>query len=441
MSTYDDSHLPSRAELVAATSKPMPRAWTTISLALVITGAVIFTAGALKGEDRVWQALLVNWLFFASISQAAVVFVAVQRITTARWSRPVVRMLEGYAAFLPMSLLLLGLIFLGRAHIFPWTRGPIGTPEKALWMRPDFLITRDLALMAILVVLSVRYVWLSVRLDVGVLPEGGAWWGKWVRAKMRQGFGEERRELHTTHSKQGRLAVILALCFAFFFTVFAWDLSMSLDVHFQSTLYSWWFFMGGWLGMLMTWSLLVMWWRRHLRADSLITENIFHDLGKLCFAFTAFWGYLTFGQYLVIWYGNIGEETHWPRLRLIAPWMHLTVTVLVLMFVLPFFGLLGRAAKVYLPAFITFALASIVGLWMLRYLEVYPSLYGVPAAMPFGAWEVGVTAGVLGLWLFAYSRFMGAFPRMRIVLMTSKFRDEVQVPVDPRTMEPLPAHE
>ena len=97
--------------------------------------------------------------------------------------------------------------------------------------------------------------------------------------------------------------------------------------------------------------------------------------------------------------------------------------------------------KVYLPAFITFALASIVGLWMLRYLEVYPSLYGVPAAVPFGVWEVGVTAGVLGLWLFAYSRFMGAFPRMRIVLMTSKFRDEVQVPVDPRTMEPLPAHE
>lgn len=441
MSTYDDSHLPSRSELVAATSKPMPRGWTYLSLALIAVGVFVFAIGAIKGEDRVWQALLVNWLFFASISQAATAFVAVQRITTARWSRPVVRMLEGFTAFLPPALLLMALIFLGRAHIFPWAHETVGTAEKAVWMRPGFLIPRDLLLMAIIVALSVRYVWLSVRLDVGVLPEGGAWWGKWAREIMRKDFEDERRELHTTHSKQGRLAVILVLCFAFFYTVFAWDFSMSLDLHFQSTLYGWWFFMGGFVAMLMSWSLVVMWWRRHLGAENLITEHHFHDLGKLCFAFTAFWGYLTFGQYLVIWYGNMGEETHWPRLRLIAPWMGMTVAVCFLMFVIPFFGLLGRAAKVYLPAFITFATGSIVGLWMLRYLEVYPSLHGVPASVPFGAAEIGVTAGVLGIWMFAYSRFMGAFPRMRIVMMTSQFRDEVQVPVDARTMEPLAAHE
>ena len=441
MSTYDDSHLPSRAELVAATSKPMPAAWTWLSLALLAGGVAVFTTGAVKGEDRVWHALLVNWLFFATISLAAAAFVAVQRITTARWSRPVVRMLEGFVAFLGPALLLLIIIFLGRAHIFPWARGAEPTPEKALWMRPSFLITRDLVLMAILVALSVRYVYLSVRLDVGVLPEGGAWWGKRVRERMRKGFGDERRELHTTHSKHGRLAVLLVLCFAFFSSVFAWDFSMSLDLHFQSTLYSWWFFMGGWLGMLMAWSLLVMWWRRHLGAENLLTEHHFHDLGKLCFAFTAFWGYLTFGQYLVIWYGNMGEETHWPRLRLIAPWLGMTMAVVFLVFVIPFFGLLSRAAKVYLPTFFTFAAGSLAGLWMLRYLEVYPSLHGVAPSVPFGLWEAGVTAGVLGLWLFAYSRFMGAFPRMRIVMMTSPYRDEVQVPVNPDTMEPLPAHE
>jgi hypothetical protein len=184
-----------------------------------------------------------------------------------------------------------------------------------------------------------------------------------------------------------------------------------------------------------------MWWRRHLGAENLLTEHHFHDLGKLCFAFTAFWGYLTFGQYLVIWYGNMGEETHWMRLRLIAPWMGMTVTVVFLMFVIPFFGLLSRAAKVYLPTFFTFAVGSLVGFWMLRFIEVYPSLHGVPAGVPFGLWEVGVTAGVLGLWMFAYSRFMGAFPRMRIVMMTSPYRDEVQIPVNPETMEPLPAHE
>ena len=49
----------------------------------------------------------------------------------------------------------------------------------------------------------------------------------------------------------------------------------------------------------------------------MVQERHFHDLGKLGFAFTAFWGYLTFGQYLVMWYGNMGEETHFFRLRLI----------------------------------------------------------------------------------------------------------------------------
>jgi hypothetical protein len=88
-----------------------------------------------------------------------------------------------------------------------------------------------------------------------------------------------------------------------------------------------------------------------------------------------------------------------------------------------------------------FAASTVVGLWIHRYIEVYPSIYGVVPHAPLGIWELGVTAGILGLWGFGYLAFMDAFPRMRVLLMTSPYRDEVQVPVDPRTMEPLPAHE
>ena len=111
------------------------------------------------------------------------------------------------------------------------------------------------------------------------------------------------------------------------------------------------------------------------------------------------------------------------------------------MFVLPFFVLLSRAAKVYLPTMILFAASTVLGLWLHRYLEVYPSIYGAIANIPLGIWEVGITIGLLGVWGFCYLSFMDAFPRMRVLLMTSPYRDEVQVPVDPRTMEPLPAHE
>ena len=78
----------------------------------------------------------------------------------------------------------------------------------------------------------------------------------------------------------------------------------------------------------------------------------------------------------------------------------------------------------------------------MRYVEVYPSaLRRHAAALPFGIWEIGVTACLLGVWGWCYASFMDAFPRMRVLLMTSPYRDEVQVPVDPETMEPLPAHE
>jgi hypothetical protein len=133
----------------------------------------------------------------------------------------------------------------------------------------------------------------------------------------------------------------------------------------------------------------------------------------------------------------------------------------MLMFVVPFFGLLSKAAKTYTPTMTLFALCSIVGLWMQRYVEIYPSIYatgagehateagqtaveGAAAAamhLPFGLYEVGVTLGFLGLWGVCYLAFMNAFPRMRVFMMTSPYRDEVQVPVNPDTMEPLPAHE
>ncbi|MEO7822998.1 MAG: hypothetical protein ABIS15_05275, partial [Gemmatimonadaceae bacterium] len=127
--------------------------------------------------------------------------------------------------------------------------------------------------------------------------------------------------------------------------------------------------------------------------------------------------------------------------RLIDAWRVPTLMTVALMFFIPFFGLLSRAAKVFYPTLALFTISTVVGLWMHRYLEVYPSIYGVVGDLPLGVWELGVMLGFLGMWGFCYLGFMDAFPRMRVTLMTSPYRDEVQVPVDPRTMEPLPAHE
>jgi len=338
-------------------------------------------------------------------------------------------------------LLLLVILLFGRHHVLWFTNRTPEIHEKSVYLAPAFFYPRVILIVLLITSLSVWYIYLCVRLDVGILPESGANWARGIRERMRRNFGDERRELHTTHSIQGYLAVVLAFAFGFGWIVLSWDLSMALDPHFQSTMYGWWFFMGAWVAAIASWTLIVMAWRRYLARYDLIQEKHFHDLGKLCFAFTAFWGYITFGQYLVLWYGNVAEETHWARLRLIEGWRWPTLVTITLMFVFPFFGLLSRAAKVYLPTMAFFALSTVVGLWMTRYLEVYPSIYGELSNIPFGLWEIGVTIGVLGIWSFCYLSFANAFPRMRVLLMTSPYRDEVQVPVNPKTMEPLPAHE
>ena len=434
--------VPTREEVLSASSRPLPRSIFLMSAVLAALGVVVFLIGAFMGQERVWHALHSNWLFFTTVSSAGVAFVAVQRITTARWSRSIIRLLEGYVAFLPVAFLLLLVILLpGQDHIFPWTHETPPVPEKRFYLEPTFFVIRNLVAFGLIAILSVWYIYSSVRLDVGFTTEGQPRRFAGIRARMRRNFRDERREIHSTHSFQGRLAVWLLLAFGFGWSVLSWDLSMALDLHFQSTLYAWWVFMGGWVVALMTFTLLVMWWRRYLDVYDLVTENHFHDLGKLCFAFTAFWGYLTFGQYLIIWYANIGEETHWMHHRLSGPWKPLSLAVTFLMFVLPFFGLLSRAAKVYLPTMAFFAVCSTVGLWFHRYLEVYPSLHPEATSAPLGLWEVGVTLGYLGIWGLCYAGFMDAFPRMRATLMTSPFRDEVQVPVDAESMLPLPAHE
>jgi hypothetical protein len=427
-------------------NKPMPKAVRTLGLVLLTLGGALFIFGVATGNQRAWTAFHMNWLYFTIIASAAVTISAVQRLTTARWSRAVIRLVEGFVAFLPVAFVfLLIIIFFGRSHIYPWwdlvgTAGLV--PEKNAYLNHGFFWARSLLIFGAITVVSLWYIYTSVRLDVAVTPDEGSNWAAGLRARMRAGFRDERRELHSTHSLQGKLAVVLVLLFAMGWVVLAWDHSMSLDYHFFSTMYGWQVFMGAWVAMLMMWALLLRWWRNHLGAHHLITENHFHDVGKLCFAFTAFWGYITFAQYLVIWYGNLAEETHFFRLRLIDPWKVTTLAAGTLAFVLPFFGLLSVAAKKFTPTMGLFALCSIVGIWLARFTEIYPSVYGTSLTeLPLGVWEFGIGGLYLGAFILSYAAFMDAFPKMRVFLMTSPHRDEVQVPVNPETMEPLPAHE
>ncbi|MCC7195640.1 MAG: hypothetical protein IT356_08815 [Gemmatimonadaceae bacterium] len=434
---------PDRERVISAGATPMGGRIRSVSLILAVLGLATFAYGAATGNSRAWHAFHFNWLFFTVASSAGVMFAAAQRITTARWSRGVVRLLDGMVSFLPFAWIGLVLMVLaGREHLYPWWNSLASLPhEKQVYLGHSFFTIRSIAVFTVIAILQLWYVWNAVRLDVGISPEAGSSWAAGLRARMRSAFGEERRELHSTHSIQGKITVWMAIIWGFGWIVLAWDQSMTLDPMFFSTMYGWQVFMGGWLVALMALSGLVRFWRNRLGAEDLITETHFHDIGKLCFAFVAFWGYITFAQYLVIWYGNVPEETHFIRQRLIGAWTPFTVAVGMLAFVVPFFGLLSVKAKLYSPTMLLFAACGALGIYLQRYIEVYPSVYGSVSNAPFGFWEIAVTLGFLGVWGFCYTAFMDAFPKFATLLLTSPYRDEVQVPVDPKTMEPLPAHE
>ena len=105
--TGHEAHIPSREEVIGIITRPIPKRLATASLLLAVVGFAIFIVGVVTGNARAWQAFHVNWLFFTTFSSAAIAVSAAQRITTARWSRPTIRILEGFVAWLPIAFVLL----------------------------------------------------------------------------------------------------------------------------------------------------------------------------------------------------------------------------------------------------------------------------------------------------------------------------------------------
>lgn len=135
------------------------------------------------------------------------------------------------------------------------------------------------------------------------------------------------------------------MAFAVTVTFASFDWLMSLDPHWFSAVYGVYFFAGCVVGFLSLLILALVGLRgRGLLADVVTTEH-FHDLGKLLFGFVFFWAYIAFSQYLLIWYGNIPEETTWYLVRQSSMWRWMSLALLFGHFIIPFFVLMPRRVK------------------------------------------------------------------------------------------------
>lgn len=384
--------LPDRTDIYPGLSK----SWVIAASILALVGMAAFLYG-LSGPlaPRAWQVFVVNYVFWAGLCFGAVLFSAVLNLSKAVWGRPLKRLAESFGAYLPVSFVLFWVFWPGRSYIFSWVRKPV--VEKAAFLNAPFMFAREGVSILALTLLSLLLVYYSVKADRDWLKKGSP-------------------ALRTTYPWSGlflsqwRFSPVLPIAYAFLLSLFAIDLIMSLDPRWYSTLFPGYYFIASFYSAIVALYLFALVGQNRLGLGKYLYPRQFHDLGKLTLGFCIFTGYLFYGQLLVIWYGNLPDETRFVILRTkLAPWAPFGWAVLFLCFVIPFFTLLSKRIKINRPAMIFLTIMILVGLWMERFILVVPSIWHGPG-IPFGPLEVLVTAGFFGLVWLCITIFLSLVP-------------------------------
>jgi hypothetical protein len=377
-----------------------------VSAALVGVGLAAFVVQlASPHPERAWQAYLINFLLWSAMAQGALLFSALMHTTRAKWSGPLAGLAESFSAFFPISLVLFVGLFLGREHIFPWLHADLH--GKEVWLNLPFLFARDFGALLLLYLLGLAYTYQSLgrRLSAPATTGlRGALCRRWARGDAHP----ERRA-----RRQGVLSILYMLAFALVLSLIGYDLVMAADPHWYSTLFGAYSFVKAiYVGF---GALIVLAAILHLAPGSgfgLPPEN-FHDLGKLFFAFCLVWADFFYAQLVVIWYGNIPEETAYVIGRtLLQPWKGLAWAVFVICFAAPFLVLLNRKVKTRPRFMLIFCSLVIAGMWLEHLLLLGPAWNHQAATIPFGVIDVLITMGFLGLMSLAIAFFLQQFPEL-----------------------------
>ena len=301
---------------------------------------------------------LTGWTFCLTLSLGALFFVMVHHITRAHWFVVVRRIPEALTWGFPLlALLSIPILFFGMHDLYHWTHEGIANPDgphydeiiagKKLYLNTPFFLVRMLIYFAVWTLMSYllysRSLWQDTRPDED------------VQAKMR------------TVSAWGILAFSITTAFA------SYDLLMSLDPHWYSTIFGVYLFAGSFLsGMALTTVLYMALQQSSNALSGIVTTEHYHDLGKYLFGFTAFWAYIAYSQYMLIWYGGIPEETAWYRHRLEHGWSYHSYALILGHFIIPFLFLMPRFVKRYRPALGFMAVWILVMHWFDLHWVVMP---------------------------------------------------------------------
>ncbi len=388
-------------------TKNSPLPLMKVFFGLTAVGFLIFIAVAALGNPaRAWQAYLLNFLFFSAIAQGAVLFSALMHTVKARWSGPLADVAESFAAFFPISLLLFVILFLGHQHVFPWLHEDLH--GKEVWLNLPFMFGRDLIGLCLLYGIGLAFLYHRLYFTLKARGASGPF-GRRLLARWEKNPPDEDR----LASRMTVFGILYLLAFAMVLSLVGYDLVMAADPHWYSTLFGAYTFVKavyvGFGGLIILSSLLHLSSRNGYR----VAESQFHDIGKLFFAFCLVWADFFYAQFVVIWYGNIPEETAYIIERtMAAPWNALAWTVFFGCFVAPFLILINRRIKTMPRAMTVICLAVMTGIWLEHYLLLGPAFHHHAHNLPLGWVEPAVAVGFFGLLAAAVTGYFKQFPEL-----------------------------
>jgi hypothetical protein len=355
-----------------------------VALPALIGGIVAISIAAGMGQGdwaRFQRAYLTAFMYILSITLGSLWFVTIQHLTNSKWSVVVRRVAEIFAANMHLVWLLsLGVVvpmLFGHSDLYVWldehkVHADHVLHHKAPYLNRTFFGIRWVLYFAFWTWVSRRFLTQSVRQD----EVGG---------------------LQISNRLQ-RLSAPVMILFALSLTFCAIDLVMSLEPTWFSTMFGVYFFAGCVVAGYSLLAVALVWLQSRGCLVKSVNREHYHDIGKMMFAFTVFWTYIAFSQFMLIWYADVPEETHWYRTRMESGWLEVSIALGIVHFVLPFFGLMSRHVKRHKPTLTFWAC------WILleQYLDMYWLIYPQQNVGPvFGPLEVLCWLGMVAVFVGA----------------------------------------
>lgn len=422
----------------------LPQPLTSICLAFAVLGVVAFIGGVITDPQTTWLAYQANFIFFTMLACGGLTLTAIYSIVGAYWPGPYRRFAESLAAFIPIAFIFGVIGVFGGDYIFDWQlNGPMQGKEP--WLNTTRFYATDLGLLGLMSFLTVIFLKASARPTLRDLAENGTGFAKKMAENWTAGWKGEEEERVASRARTAFLAPFICLTFGIGFAVFSFDQVMSMEQAWFSNLFGNFVCWGGILSAVAACALSGVFSRKLDGFEEEITERRMHDIGKLMFAFSIFWMYLFWSQYLVIYYGNLPEETYflrdrlgdqfmidkgysaaafakswanwdfsWSRLQTGYGWVSMGVWACV--WLIPFWVLLGERPKKTPWIAGPVAATLLFGLWLERNLLIWPSVIKGDMLSWFGLIQTGIALGFLGIFMLVVLYYSRVFPTVAVAI-------------------------